>query len=206
MTSDSLYKTIEKRSEALYKEKGSKFFAYALPLEHPVGIAKAIEGLKQEHPKARHFCYGAVTGSDGLWERSNDDGEPSNSAGMPILNQLRSSELTNILVVVVRYFGGTKLGVPGLIRAYKTATQAALECNQIVERTVTLCCRINFEYEHMDSVMRLARIYNWNVVDQKFELTCWIKVSLHPQQKGTFEGQIQPILKHTKLQWSEIEK
>jgi len=173
------YKTIIKPSEeSLFKDRGSKFYGYAFPVTSEEEIKEHIEGLKKTHFNARHWCYAWQLGKDYSKYRANDDGEPSNSAGMPIYGQLQSFDVTNILVVVVRYFGGTKLGVGGLIQAYKTGAQWALENSNIVEKTIDIDFKLQFEYPEMNTVMRIIKDQNLNITGQKLELNCEYIISV----------------------------
>ena len=179
------YKTISKPSaEVLFKDKNSKFFGYAFPVTSEEEVKELLEELKKKHHSARHWCYAWQLGKSDFHYRANDDGEPSNSAGMPIYGQIQSFEVTNILIVVVRYFGGIKLGVGGLINAYKTAAQMALEESNIVTRTIDLKFEISFDYPEMNKVMRVIKENNLNVVDQMLELDCKIIISV---RKGEAE-------------------
>lgn len=174
-----IYKTISKDSpEVLFKDRGSKFFGYAFPVQNEEQVKEHIEALKKKHHTARHWCYAYQLGKTYDQYRANDDGEPSNSAGMPIYGQLQSFELTNTLVVVVRYFGGTKLGVGGLINAYRTAAQLALDESKIVKRTINEHFLLFFEYPEMNTVMRLIKEHNLTIVDQKMEMTCKMEISV----------------------------
>ncbi|MBZ9730521.1 YigZ family protein [Salegentibacter sp. JZCK2] len=173
------YKTITKASpEVLFKDRNSKFFGYAFPVKTEEEANIHLEELKSKHHKARHWCYAWQLGKSDFQYRANDDGEPSNSAGMPIYGQIQSFEVTNILIVVVRYFGGVKLGVGGLINAYKTAAQMALEEANIVTRTIDEVFEISFDYPEMNIVMRLIKENNLNVIEQKLELDCKIYISV----------------------------
>lgn len=175
------YKTISKNSnEVLFKDKNSKFFAYAYPVLNEDVVKNHIEELKKQHHSARHWCYAYQIGTDenNLQFRANDDGEPNNSAGMPIYGQIQSFEVTNVLIVVVRYFGGVKLGVGGLIHAYKTSAQMALEASKIVTRTINKQYKISFDYKNMNKVMRVIKERNLKVIDQTLELDCKIIISV----------------------------
>ena len=173
------YKTITKASpEVLFKDRNSKFFGYAFPVKTEEEANIHLEELKTKHHKARHWCYAWQLGKQDFQYRANDDGEPSNSAGMPIYGQIQSFEVTNILIVVVRYFGGVKLGVGGLINAYKTASQMALEESNIVTRTIDEAFEISFDYPEMNIVMRLIKENNLNIIEQKLELDCKIYISV----------------------------
>ncbi len=172
------YNTIENPSEGLYREKGSKFLAYAHAVYSEEDIKLVLEDIRKEHPKSRHLCYAYRLGMDKNNYRANDDGEPSGSAGRPILGQIDSFGLTNVLVGVIRYFGGTKLGVPGLINAYKVSTAEALSEATIIEKTVEEVHNISFGYEHMSSVMNALKKNNINVLHQDFQDSAVIKIAI----------------------------
>jgi len=177
------YRTILKPSvEVLFKDKNSKFFGYAFPVKSESEIKDVLSTLKSEHHKARHWCYAYQLGTEILTYRVNDDGEPSNTAGMPIYGQIQSFEVTNTLIVVVRYFGGVKLGVSGLINAYKTSAQLSLEASKIVEKTIDIHYHIFFEYKNMNTVMRKIKEHNLNIVSQKMELACEIIISIRKSE------------------------
>ncbi|QTD37734.1 YigZ family protein [Polaribacter batillariae] len=176
---EDAYKTIEKPSEeTLFKEKGSKFFGYAFPVFSEDDVKECLEELKKKHHAARHFCYAYQIGIETIQYRANDDGEPNNSAGMPIYGQIQSFEVTNILIVSVRYFGGTKLGVGGLITAYKTSAQLALEASEIVEKTIDIRYILKFNYDLMNPVMRIIKEKNIEIVNQKLEMDCEYTISV----------------------------
>ena len=181
MQNDS-YKTIQDISEGIYKEKGSKFIAYAFPVSSEEEIKEQIDKLKKEYYDARHHCYAYMLGADKKNFRANDDGEPSSTAGKPILGQILSYELTNILIVVVRYFGGTKLGVSGLIHAYKTAAIDAILNAEIIEKTVNDIYDIHFDYLVMNDVMRIIKEEQPLQIDQDFNLTCRITLSIRQSE------------------------
>ncbi|WP_114491501.1 IMPACT family protein [Candidatus Ulvibacter alkanivorans] len=177
------YKTIRNPSEeVLYKEKDSKFYGYAFPVTSEEQIKEQLELLKQQHHTARHWCYAWQLGMRYDRYRANDDGEPSNSAGMPIYGQLQSFDVTNVLVVVVRYFGGTKLGVGGLIQAYKTAAQLALEAAPIVKRTINVDFVLTFEYPEMSMVMRMIKEAKLKIVSQALTIGCKIQISVREKE------------------------
>ncbi|MCH4553011.1 IMPACT family protein [Aestuariibaculum lutulentum] len=179
MDNSDLYKTIKAPVEGiLYKDKNSKFFGYAFPVSNEEEIKEHIETLKKEHHSARHWCYAYQIGTENISYRANDDGEPSNSAGMPIYGQIQSFEVTNTLIVVVRYFGGVKLGVGGLISAYRTAAQMTLEEAKIIEKTINKDFLITFDYKNMNTVMRIIKEKNLNITHQKLELDCQITISV----------------------------
>lgn len=172
------YKTIEKPSEEiLFKEKNSKFYGYAFPVTSEEEIKNHLDRLRKQHHGAVHFCYAFQLGTDKIQYRANDDGEPSNSAGMPIYGQIQSFGITNVLVVVVRFFGGVKLGVGGLISAYRTAAQMALEESQIIEKTIDVSFEISFDYKNMNKVMRVIKEKNLEIVSQEMNESCKIVIA-----------------------------
>ncbi len=190
------YRTITKPSiESLFKDKNSKFFGYAFPVTHEEEIKEHLEDLKKKHHAARHWCYAWQLGREDFHYRANDDGEPSNSAGMPIYGQIQSFEVTNILIVVVRYFGGVKLGVGGLINAYKSAAQMALEAAKIVTRTIDVRFEISFDYPEMNKVMRVIKENNLNVVEQIMELDCKIILSVRKKEADRIYEKFDAIYK-----------
>lgn len=179
MNKTDTYKTITKPSiEAIFKDRGSKFYGFAYPIKSEEDVKTYIEILKKEHYNARHWCYAWQLGKGYEKFRANDDGEPNNSAGMPIYGQLQSFKLTNVLVVVVRYFGGTKLGVGGLIQAYKTAAKMALEEANIVEKTIDETFILHFEYLEMNTVMRIIKEEKLRITDQKLEINCEYSIAV----------------------------
>ena len=172
------YKTLDESVEnILFKEKNSKFFGYAYPITSELEVRKHLEQLKIDHFSARHWCYAYQIGTENIKFRANDDGEPSNSAGMPIYWQIQSFEITNVLVVIVRYFGGVKLGVGGLISAYKTTAQLTLDEANIIEKTIDKYFKITFDYKNMNKVMRIIKEKNIQIVHQKMELNCEIQIA-----------------------------
>ena len=185
MLFDDTYKTISAPSEGLFKDRGSKFIGYAFPVSSDSEIKPIIHTLQSEHSKARHFCWALRLTSDRSIFRLNDDGEPSGSAGRPILNTLLSKDLTNILVVVVRYFGGTLLGVPGLINAYKTATLEAINAAEIIERTVNDVYLLKFDYLHLNEVMTVLKDENLTYQNQNFDNDCSLEISVGKAQLNT---------------------
>ncbi len=172
------YSTIEMPAIAEFKDRGSKFLAYSYPVDSVDTCKKIIAGLKKEHSKAVHFCVAYRIGVEGNIFRASDDGEPAGSAGRPILGQIDSKQLTNIMVVVVRYFGGTLLGVPGLINAYKTATTLALQLAPIVQRPIELQYELNFDYHQMNEVMMIVKQYNCSVTEQEAQLFVQLKIGI----------------------------
>lgn len=176
---DDVYKTIEKPSiETLFKEKGSKFFGYAFPISSEEDVKIILENLKNQHHTARHFCYAYQLGILEKRVRVNDDGEPSNSAGMPIYGQIQAFELTNILVVSVRYFGGTKLGVGGLMSAYKISAQQALEASKIIEKTIDEYFQVSFNYDLMNKVLRIIKEHDVILINQKLDIKCEYEIAV----------------------------
>lgn len=172
------YSTIEIPAIAEFKDRGSKFLAYSYPVDSVDTCKKIIAGLKKEHPKAVHFCVAYRIGVEGNLFRASDDGEPAGSAGRPILGQIDSKQLTNIMVVVVRYFGGSLLGVPGLINAYKTATTLALQLAPIVQKPIELQYELNFDYHQMNEVMMIVKQYNCSVTEQEAQLFVQLKIGI----------------------------
>ena len=165
------YNTIDfSPEEVLFKEKNSKFFGYAFPIQSEEEVKPLIDALRKQHPNAGHFCYSYQLGADTVTYRANDDGEPSNSAGMPIYGQIQSFSVTNILIVVVRIFGGVKLGVGGLISAYKTTAQIVLESSEIVEKTIDIHFMVSFDYKNMNKVMRVIKEKKLEIVNQEMEI------------------------------------
>ncbi len=178
MEQKDTYKIIKSPlGEVLFKEKNSKFFGYAFPITTEEEAKKHIELLKKKHFSARHWCYAYQIGINKTQYRANDDGEPSNSAGMPIYGQILSFGLTNVLVVVVRYFGGIKLGVGGLVSAYKTTAQLTLEASDVEEKEITTNFLLQFDYKNMNRVMRIIKEKNVQIVTQKMEENCQIEIA-----------------------------
>ena len=172
------YKTIAFPSEEiLFKEKNSKFFGYAFPVTTEDEIKNHLEILRKQHYGAVHFCYAFQIGTEKIQFRANDDGEPSNTAGAPIYGQIQSFGVTNILVVVVRFFGGIKLGVGGLISAYRTAAQMALEASEIIEKTINIHYIVSFDYKNMNKVMRVIKEKNLEIVSQTMNESCEIEIA-----------------------------
>lgn len=183
MSASDTYKTIASTvAGVLFKEKHSKFYGYAFHVTDEATVKLHLENVKKEHHTARHWCYAYQLGIEQKIFRANDDGEPNNSAGMPIYGQIQSFKLTNVLVIVVRYFGGVKLGVGGLIQAYKTTAQLALEESNIVEKTIDAHFLISFEYKDMNKVMRIIKEKQLNIVTQQLELSCNITIAVRKQK------------------------
>ncbi len=192
LASDS-YRSISKPSTGVYKELGSKFLSFAYPITTEEEIKEIIANLKKDYFDARHHCYAYRLGVSGALWRANDDGEPSSSAGRPILGQLLSNELSDVLVVVVRYFGGTKLGIPGLIRSYKSATLDAINNGEIVEKIASRNICFNFDYINMESVMRLLKSFDIHVIKQEFDLKCSFCISIRSSEYLNLYNALQEI-------------
>ncbi|MFN8244527.1 MAG: YigZ family protein [Ferruginibacter sp.] len=172
------YNTVLQPALAEFKDRGSKFLAYTFPIETVEDFKQRLQELKKEHPKAVHHCFAYRIGTDGNTFRVSDDGEPSGTAGRPILGQIDSKQLTNVLVVVVRYFGGTLLGVPGLINAYKTATSLALQVTPIIQKPVEVNYSIEFDYTQMNEVMMVLKQYNCTIISNEMQLFCVIRTGV----------------------------
>lgn len=167
--------------EVLFKEKNSKFYGYAFPIQSEEEVKPILEKIKKQHYTARHWCYAFQLGTSQTYFRANDDGEPNNSAGMPIYGQIQSFDVTNVLVIVVRYFGGIKLGVGGLVQAYKTGAQMALEVAEIEERTIDVYFVLSFDYKNMNKVMRVIKEKNVRLVKQEMEMSCVFEIAIRKQ-------------------------
>jgi uncharacterized YigZ family protein len=193
MLFEDTYFTIQKPCEGIFRDRGSKFLAYAYPIKTDQDIKEIISDLKKEHPKANHHCWAMRWSADRSVFRLNDDGEPSGTAGRPILNTLLSRNLTNVAVVVVRYFGGTLLGVPGLINAYKTAAELALNEAIVIEKTVNDVYSIAFDYLQMNEVMRIIKDDNLEMLEQQFDNSCMVKISIRKMQVNQVIGKLQKL-------------
>lgn len=193
MLFDDTYKTINKSSEGIFRDKGSKFMAYAYPIKSEIEVKEIIHKLKVEHTKARHFCWAIRLTPDRNIFKLNDDGEPSGTAGRPILNMLLSADVTNILVVVVRYFGGTLLGVPGLINAYKTATVEALNENEVITKTINDIYQINFDYLAMNQIMKIVKDEQLEIIAQEFDSNCILKFEVRKANLNLVLGRLEKI-------------
>ena len=192
MAADS-FKTIARAAETTYRQLSSKFLTYAYPVETEAEIKEYLDALRKRWYDATHHCYAWRLGPHGEQFRANDDGEPSSTAGKPILGQLLSNEVTNILVVVVRYFGGTKLGVPGLIAAYKESTAQVLAECEIVERTVDIVVEVSFSYIAMNDVMRIVKDMQPRVVDQVFDNLCTMTLSIREGDSEQLIGRLEKV-------------
>ena len=187
------FRTIDQPVTGEFRDRGSKFFSFAYPVNSPEEVKEKIQQLRKEHPKAVHHCFAFRIGTDGTQYRANDDGEPSGSAGKPILGQIDSSELTNILVVVVRYFGGSLLGVPGLINAYKTATQEAFRKATFTERWIEYLVELEFDYPNMGEVMYLLRQSEATVYQQDLQLFCIVKAGIPRKHSDAYVERLSEI-------------
>lgn len=188
-----VYKTIECASEGVYKQLSSKFLAFAYHVDDVDQVKELVQALRTKYYDARHWCYAYRIGFKGEHTRANDDGEPSGTAGRPILGQIMSHELTNVLVVVVRYFGGIKLGVSGLIEAYKSSTDAAIEQAVVVERTKNAQIEVRFPYIAMNSVMRAVKDYGMQIVEQEFDNMCRMRLSVREKLEARVVEQLSDV-------------
>jgi len=193
MMCEDIYQTISEPSEGFYKDKGSKFYAFAFPVYSEDEIKAIQKNLRKKYHDARHHCYAFRLGADKKIYRSSDDGEPANSSGPPILGQIQSKDLSNILIVVVRYFGGTKLGIPGLIKAYRTAALDAINNGKIISKTENIKFKIEFEYPEMNSVMRIIKEENLDLINQKSELNCEITLSVRKKNVNSIIDRFKKI-------------
>ena len=187
------YNTIEKEATAEYKDRGSRFLAFAFPILTAEDFKKRLKALKGAHPKAAHHCFAYRLGTEGTDFRSSDDGEPAGTAGKPILGQLDSKQLTNVAVVVVRYFGGTLLGVPGLIAAYKMATTLALQLTPIIQRPVLALYNLQFDYTLLNDVMLVVKRFECMVQQQELQLFCRMKLGVPQSQEALFLDKVQDM-------------
>ncbi len=183
MNSDQ-YKTIQSKSEGFFKDRSSKFYAFAFPVKTEDDIQRLRASIRKEYYDARHHAYAYRLGSDMKTFRASDDGEPSNSSGPPILGKIKSYELTDILIIVVRYFGGTKLGIPGLINAYGTAAEEAIKNAELIVKTVTEKLMLEFEYAQMNDVMRLIKDFDLKIAEQDLQMSCKMTLEI---PSGIFE-------------------
>ena len=197
------YKTINKATEGLFKDRGSKFLAFCYPVNNEDEIKNILKDLRKEYFDARHHCYAYRLGADKSKFRANDDGEPSNTAGKPILGQIQSFDITNILIVVIRYFGGTLLGVGGLIVAYRSAALDALKRAEIVEKTVKSLIDIRFDYKDMNNVMKILKSERVKQLIQTFNLDCYIRLSIRQSEA---EALVSRFKKIETLQYEVVSK
>jgi len=187
------YKTIANSTEGIYKEKGSKFLSFAIPVQSADEIKEIVKDYRKRFFDARHVCYAYMLGAERADFRANDDGEPSGTAGRPILGQINSRDLTNIVVIVVRYFGGVLLGTGGLVVAYKEATADAFNQAEIIEKTVDELIAINFDYILMNDVMRIIKDTNPQIIHQSFDNLCSMKLSIRKQEAPVLRAKLEKI-------------
>ena len=193
MTDKDFFYTIDKTAVAEFKDRGSRFIAFAFPLTAKEDFKTQLAVVKTEHPKATHYCFAYRIGLDGNNFRSGDDGEPSGSAGKPILGQIDSKELTNTLIIVVRYFGGSLLGVPGLINAYKTAASLVLQVTPVVQKQVEINYRLQFDYTMMNDIMMIVKQYNCSVLTQEMQLFCSMNIGIPVNREESILNRLQDI-------------
>lgn len=192
------YQTLSKPSDAiLFKDKNSKFFGYAFPIKNEESIKNHLLQLKKEHHSAGHFCYAYQLGEEHIRYRVNDDGEPKNSAGIPIYGQIQSYDLTNVLIVIVRYFGGTKLGVGGLINAYKTTAQLTLEASSIIQKTINVSFQLQFDYAQMSKVMRILKMHQIEISAQTLNINCLLEISVRKSEVALITNAFKALHKVT---------
>jgi uncharacterized YigZ family protein len=187
------YKTITTSTEGIYKEKGSRFLSFAIPVTTADEVREIVKNFRKEYYDARHVCYAYMLGSERKDFRANDDGEPSGTAGRPILGQINSRELTNVLIIVVRYFGGILLGTGGLVVAYKEATADALNQAEIVEKTIDETITIHFDYVLMNDVMRIVKDTNAQILHQDYDNQCSMQLSIRKQDAGLLTSKLRKI-------------
>lgn len=194
-----IYYTIEKSSEGIFKDKGSKFYAFAYPVDNEEQIKEILNSIKKKYYDARHHCFAYMLGADKKKYRANDDGEPSSTAGKPVLGQIRSKNLTNILIIVVRYFGGTLLGVGGLINAYRNAAADSLANATVIKKTVKNTIAVRFNYEDMNAVMRIIKEENLEQIKRDFAENCLFHLSM-PKSKTDHVKERLQFIKSTILE------
>lgn len=187
---DDTYRTIRDLSEGYYTEKRSRFLSFALPVRTPDEVKTQVDAYRKKYYDARHVCWAYMLGPDRTAFRANDDGEPSSTAGKPILGQINSNNLTDILIIVIRYFGGIELGTSGLIVAYRTAAAEAIAAAHIEERTVNETITITFEYPHLNSVMRIVKEDKPDVLAQSFELTCEMTLRIRQSRMDALKSRL----------------
>lgn len=200
MPEQDFFYTIEKEAVAEFKDRGSKFIAYACPIQSVEEFKAKLNDIRKEHPKATHHCFAYRIGIDGNVFRSSDDGEPSGTAGRPILGQLDSKQLTNTLIVVVRYFGGTLLGAPGLINAYRSAASLAIQMTPIVQKPVETKYIIQFDYTQMNDVMMVVKQIGCSVIEQELNLFCRMSVGI---SRGRLEEALYRLNEIPNLEWKK---
>jgi len=204
MLFDDTYRTIAQPAEGIFRDRGSKFLGFAFPVKSTEEIAAHLEQLRKDHHSARHHCYAWRLGADHAAWRVNDDGEPSGTAGKPIYGQIQSSDLTNVVIIVVRYFGGTLLGVGGLINAYRAATHEAIENAQIIEKHITEIYRVEFPYDAMNAVMKILKDKDLPQTNQDFQLECKLDYSVRKSEADAVKEQLEKV-SGVKLVWLRTE-
>jgi len=192
-SAEDTFLTLARESLGLFKDRSSKFFYYSFPVTDEDAIKNQLKKLRKKHFDAQHHCYAWNLGTNGMNQRANDDGEPNHSAGDSILGQIRSNQLTNCLIVVVRYFGGTKLGISGLIHAYKTSAAMAIEENEIVEQLITSSIAINFPYADLNEVMKLVKTYDLSILSQNMGLDCIMTIEIRIGLEGQIRNSLQAL-------------
>jgi uncharacterized YigZ family protein len=202
MLFDDTYKTVTSKAEGIFRDRGSRFIGYVFPVSSTDEIAAILAELRNEHHGARHHCYAWKLGADGAMYRANDDGEPSGTAGKPIYNQILSAGITNVLIVVVRYFGGTLLGVSGLINAYKQAAADAISNAHITEKQITEVYNLQFEYSAMNDVMKILKDHELKQWNQNFELNCSLNFSVRKSDADSVTELLRKISSVT-VNWLE---
>ena len=200
MLFEDTYQTVAEPGEGIFRDRGSKFLAFVYPIKSESDIKPIITHLKSEHPKADHHCWALRLSPDRSVFRINDDGEPSGTAGRPMLNILLSRNITNVAVVVVRYFGGTLLGVPGLINAYKVATEEALKAVKVIEKTVNDIYVVSFNYSQMNDIMRIIKSENLHILEQQMDNACQVTFEVRKAQVEKVMGFLH-IIDGTKVKW-----
>lgn len=194
MLFDDTYRTFESPAEGIFRDRGSKFMAFGYAVYSQEEITEIVQRLKKEHPGANHHCYAWRLGVAGDSHRANDDGEPAGTAGKPIYNQLLSAGITNVLIVVVRYFGGTLLGVPGLINAYKLAAADCITNGKIVDKHITEIYKLEFQYDAMPAVMKILKDHDLKQSKQKFELECELEFAVRKSEADEVISSLNAIL------------
>jgi len=204
MLFDDTYRTIAQPAEGIFRDRGSKFLGFAFPVKSTEEIAAHLEQLRKDHHSARHHCYAWRLGADHAAWRVNDDGEPSGTAGKPIYGQIQSSDLTNVVIIVVRYFGGTLLGVGGLINAYRAATHEAIANARIIEKHITEIYRVEFPYDAMNTVMKILKDKDLPQTNQDFQLECKLDYSVRKSEADAVKEQLEKV-SGVKLVWLRTE-
>ena len=200
---EDVFKTIKETTKAQITEKKSKFIAYAVPIQNTTEVKDIVEKYRKEYYDARHVCWAYAIGADRTEFRANDDGEPSGTAGKPILGQINSNELTNVIVLVIRYFGGIKLGTSGLISAYKSAASEVINSCEIIEKTVDLTISVTFEYPFLNDVMKIIKDLEPTIINQQFDMNCFMKLQI---RKANYQQLVERLEKVETLYFPETEE